>query len=66
MKKWFLYNKRADFNAIGQKFHIDPLVARVLRNKDLITDEQIRRYLNGGPDDLYDPQIGRASCRERV
>lgn len=57
MKKWFLYNKKADFNAIGQKFHIDPLVARVLRNKDLITDEQIRRYLNGGLDDLYDPHL---------
>lgn len=55
MAKWMLYNKRADFVSIAQKFHIDPLIAKVLRNKDLTTDEQINRYLNGGINDLYDP-----------
>lgn len=57
MAKWMLYNKRADFVSIAQKFHIDPLIAKVLRNKDLTTDEQINRYLNGGINDLYDPHL---------
>ena len=57
MAKWMLYNKRADFVSIAQKFHIDPLIAKVLRNKDLTTDEQLNRYLNGGINDLYDPHL---------
>ena len=57
MAKWMLYNKRADFVNIAQKFHIDPLIAKVLRNKDLTTDEQLNRYLNGGINDLYDPHL---------
>ena len=57
MAKWILYNKRADFVSIAQKFHIDPLIAKVLRNKNLTTDEQINRYLNGGINDLYNPRL---------
>lgn len=57
MTKWILYNKRADFVSIAQKFHIDPLIAKVLRNKNLTTDEQINRYLNGGLNDLYEPRL---------
>ena len=53
-KEWYLYTKRADFQKIGERFGIEPVAARVLRNRDLITEEQIDRFLNAGAEDLYD------------
>lgn len=55
MEKWTVYAKRADFNAIAEKFHIDPVVARVIRNRDIIGDDAIEEYLHGGLDLLQDP-----------
>ena len=55
MAKWMLAAKKADFNAIAQKFHISPVLARILRNRDLITEEEIDRFLNGTLADLHDP-----------
>ena len=57
MERWVMTAKKADFEAIGKKFDIDPVVARVLRNRDLTTDEEIRRFLYGGTRDLYDPML---------
>ena len=34
MEKWVIAAKRADFNQIGQQFHIDPVIARLIRNRD--------------------------------
>lgn len=55
MKKWFVSAKKADFTEIGKKFNITPMTARIIRNRDVIGDEQIRRYLQGGLADLYSP-----------
>ena len=52
---WTMYGKRADFFGIAERFHIDPVTARVIRNRDVITDEEIDTYLNGGLDRLHDP-----------
>ena len=38
---WTMYGKRADFFGIAERFHIDPVTARVIRNRDVITDEEI-------------------------
>lgn len=57
MKKWFLAAKRADFTEIGKKYHITPMTARIIRNRDVIGDEQIRKYLYGTRKDLYSPWI---------
>lgn len=57
MEKWVVYSKRADFKAIGEKFGIDQVTARVLRNRDLIEEDEIRLFLNGGLQDLYDPHL---------
>ncbi len=43
---WRVHAKRADFNALGQEFNIDPVVARVIRNRDMETSREISRYLN--------------------
>ena len=45
MEQWYLYKKRADFNQIGEKFNIDPVIARLIRNRDVVGDEQIQQYL---------------------
>ena len=55
MKKWFVSAKRADFTEIGKKFNITPMTARIIRNRDVIGDEQIRKFLLGGIADLYAP-----------
>lgn len=50
-----LHTKRADFTAIGEKFQISPVVARVMRNRGLVTQEEMRCYLQGTVQDLYSP-----------
>ena len=47
MEKWVVSAKRADFNEIGRKFGVDPVIARLIRNRDLITDQEIEQYLHG-------------------
>lgn len=54
MGKWFLTMKKADFNHIAEKFHVSPIIARLIRNRDVINDEEIDFYLNGTIADLYD------------
>ena len=56
MKKWFLYNKKADFKAIADKFDIDQVTARILRNRDINSEAQIKQYLHGSlEEDLHSP-----------
>lgn len=57
MKKWMVYAKRADFNKIGKQFHIDPVVARIIRNRDITEGKQIQRFLKGSVSDLYNPRL---------
>lgn len=53
--KWMLYAKKADFNGIGTHFHISPVIARIIRNRDVCGDENIEKYLRGTWKDLYSP-----------
>ncbi len=57
MKKWMIYSKRADFEAIGKAYSIDKVIARVIRNRDVVGEENIRRYLYGTKEDMYDPYL---------
>lgn len=57
MKKWFVSAKKADFTEIGKKFNITPMTARLIRNRDVVGDDQIRRYLQGGTEDFYSPWL---------
>ena len=52
---WIALNKKADFYALAEKFHIDPVIARVIRNRDVIGEEAVERYLNSNAK-LYDPR----------
>ncbi|MBR6350616.1 MAG: DHH family phosphoesterase, partial [Lachnospiraceae bacterium] len=55
MEKWYLYCKKADFAAISQKFNITPMLARIIRNRDICEDDQLDEYLNGSKRDMHDP-----------
>lgn len=52
-----LHTKRADFNAIAARFHISPVTARIIRNRDVEGEKAIDRYLNGTLEQLYDPHL---------
>mgnify|MGYP004530691393 FL=1 len=56
MKKWVVAAKRADFKAIGEKYHIDQVTARLIRNRDVIGDDALREYLYGTIADMHDPE----------
>lgn len=54
---WMLQTKKADFNQIGKQFGIDPVTARIIRNRGIEGEAQIERYLNGDLDSLYAPSL---------
>ena len=64
MEKWMVYAKKADFQEIGRKFGIDPVIARLIRNRDVDGEEAIQSYLHGTLEELPSPwlmkDIGKA------
>ena len=56
-EKWVVAAKKADFNALGKKFGIDPVIARLIRNRDIIGEEQMQLYLHGTLSDIPDPHL---------
>lgn len=57
MNQWLLMTKGADFQAIGEKYHIDPLVARLIRNRGIVEDREIGKYLYGDSESFHDPML---------
>ena len=55
MARWMLYTKKADFKAIAEDCGISQVLARVIRNRDVVGSLQTRRFLKGGLEDLHDP-----------
>ena len=66
MAKWMVAAKRADFNQIAEKYQITPILARILRNRDIVGDEEIHRYLHGDIENLYDPLLLKDMSRHRL
>lgn len=56
MERWVVTAKGADFKAIGEKYGVSPVLARLMVNRGVREDEAIRKYLYGSPDDLYAPE----------
>ena len=57
MEKWFVMRKGAPFQEIAEKFKIHPILARLIRNRDVVGDENIEKYLHGTIADLYDGML---------
>jgi len=55
MKRWVVAAKRADFDAIARKYGITPMLARIIRNRDITEDKDIEKFLKGNISDLYSP-----------
>ena len=56
-KKWIITAKRADFNKIANACGISPVLARLIRNRDVIGEEETEQFLRGTPADLHDPRL---------
>lgn len=57
MAKWVVSAKKADFNQIAEKFQIDPVIARIIRNRDIIGDDRIDAFLHGTVEDMHSPRL---------
>lgn len=53
--KWLVQAKKADFDKMSAKYKIDKVLARIIRNRDLIDDKEVDMYLNGDINNMYDP-----------
>lgn len=56
-EKWVVSAKGADFKAIGEHFGIDPVIARIMRNRGLTDLDEMEYYLHGNEKDLIDPHL---------
>lgn len=57
MEKWFVSAKKADFKEIGRQFDIDPVIARLIRNRDVTGAKAIQEYLWGTIQDIPGPEL---------
>ena len=57
MEKWIEIRKGGNFMEMAKKYGIDPLIARIIRNRDIIDEKEITEYLNGGKEALHNPHL---------
>ena len=54
---WMVQTKRADFNGLAERLGVSPVSVRIMRNRGLEKEEEMRKYLYGTPDELYDGSL---------
>ncbi len=57
MEKWMVAAKRADFNAWSSQFGISPVLARIIRNRDITTPQEVEKFLGGSLQDCHSPWL---------
>lgn len=57
MANWFVTSKKADFQKIAERYGIDPVLARIIRNRDVIEETQMEHFLYGTLEDVYSPWL---------
>lgn len=57
MAKWMVSAKKADFAKIAETFGIDPVIARIIRNRDIVGEKEIDLFLHGTLKDLHEPRL---------
>ena len=55
MEKWLVAAKKADFNEWSRNYHIDPVLARIIRNRDVMESGEVQKFLYGTMEDCYSP-----------
>ena len=56
-ERWMLQTKKADFHEMARIHHITPVTARIIRNRDIVGEEAVEKYLRGSLKDLYSPHL---------
>lgn len=56
-KRWVVAAKKADFDAIAARYNISPYLARIIRNRDIISDDDINIYINGNLSLMHSPKL---------
>lgn len=59
MERWVLLQKGADYRRIAEKYHISPRLACLIRNRNIVGDEEMNMYLNGSLEELNDGLLMR-------
>lgn len=57
MEKWFVMTKKADFDKWAREFSISPIVARIIRNRNLTEQQEVQKFLYGTLSECYDPWL---------
>ena len=56
-QKWVLRSRNLDYETITRKFNIDPIVAKVIRNREVVSDEEFELFLNGTLSECHAPEL---------
>lgn len=56
-EKWVVLAKSADFNGIGKTYGVDPVIARIVRNREVIDPEELEAYFHPTIHCLHDPAL---------
>ena len=54
-QKWMVQNKKAEFNELAKKLGVNPVTVRIMRNRDLTTEEEMRAFLMADERQFFDP-----------
>ena len=57
MKIWKIFQKKADFYGLGNKYNVDPLIIRIIRNRDIIEERDYDKYLRCDLNEMYSPYL---------
>ena len=57
VEKWMVHTKKADFDGFAKELGVSPIVARIMRNKDLETIDAQREFLDNSLDNLHNPSL---------
>lgn len=54
---WVVLRKSADFNGIGKTYGVDPVIARIVRNREVTDETQLESYFRPSCKQLHDPAL---------
>lgn len=55
MSNWRVYCKKADFAEIGRVYGVDQVIARIARNRNICTNEELDAYFSASYQSLHNP-----------
>lgn len=56
-EKWMVHSKKADFDGFAKALGVSPIVARIMRNKDLESIEEQRAFLDNSLENMHNPSL---------